>query len=85
METLYQKKYYVKPSLEVQGSDTFLGKLYKDVAKGSVSLYPLHKVQPYLADVDPAPMTHTNARKERRVTRNRMKFRQLHGRLGSNA
>eukprot|EP00971_Amphidinium_carterae_P128169 2538851-Amphidinium_carterae.1 len=55
METLYQRKYHNRPPLEHQGSDAFLGKLYKDVAKGTVSFYPLHKVQPYLADVDPAP------------------------------
>eukprot|EP00971_Amphidinium_carterae_P332102 6466085-Amphidinium_carterae.1 len=55
MEKLYQRKYHAEPPLESQGSDAFLGKLYKDVAKGSVSFYPLNKVQPYLADVDPVP------------------------------
>eukprot|EP00971_Amphidinium_carterae_P226410 4491014-Amphidinium_carterae.1 len=55
MESLYTRKYHHKPSLELQGSDPFLGKLYKDVAKGGLSFYPLNKIQPYLVDVDPAP------------------------------
>eukprot|EP00971_Amphidinium_carterae_P263829 5234385-Amphidinium_carterae.1 len=57
METLYQRKYHARPPLELQGSDAFLGKLYKDIAKGSLSFYPLHKIQPYLPDIDPTPKT----------------------------
>eukprot|EP00971_Amphidinium_carterae_P003947 78411-Amphidinium_carterae.1 len=55
MESLYVRKYHVKPSLEHQGSDAFLGKLYKDVAKGGLSFYTLAKVQPYLPDIDMIP------------------------------
>eukprot|EP00971_Amphidinium_carterae_P058471 1156600-Amphidinium_carterae.2 len=44
METLYEQTFHTRPSLEYQGSDALLGKLFKDVAKGSLSFYPLQKV-----------------------------------------
>eukprot|EP00971_Amphidinium_carterae_P131500 2604318-Amphidinium_carterae.1 len=45
METLYRQRFHLKPPLENQGSDQFLGRLFKDVAKGTLGFYPLSKIQ----------------------------------------
>eukprot|EP00971_Amphidinium_carterae_P244857 4861522-Amphidinium_carterae.1 len=53
METLFKQRFHLKPPLENQGSDQFLGKLFKDIAKGTLGFYPLTKIQPYLPEVEP--------------------------------
>jgi hypothetical protein len=50
MESVYKAKAGRKPKLEHQGSNTFMGNMFKEVAKGRLGHFGLTKIVPYLDD-----------------------------------